>query len=84
MYKPTMSSVMAKTTRDRYESVLKNYLVPAFDSSCLTELGVALGHLDIGVPKILAKRFAPPKTAGYLRNSEASSGGMGHIGRNPL
>jgi len=38
VYKPTVLPVMAKTTQDRYVSVLKNYLVPAFGESCLRDV----------------------------------------------
>ena len=38
VYKPTVLPVMAKTTQDRYASVLKNYLVPAFGESCLRDV----------------------------------------------
>jgi integrase len=30
--------LMAKSTRDRYEGVIKNYLIPAFGSKCLRDL----------------------------------------------
>ena len=38
VYKPTVLPVLAKTTQDRYVSVLKNYLVPAFGESCLRDV----------------------------------------------
>ncbi len=38
VYKPTVLPVMAKTTQDRYASVLKNYLVPAFGESSLRDV----------------------------------------------
>lgn len=38
VYKPTVLPVMAKTTQDRYVSVLKNYLVPAFGEACLRDV----------------------------------------------
>jgi integrase len=38
VYKPTVLPTLAKTTQDRYVSVLKNYLVPAFGESCLRDV----------------------------------------------
>jgi len=38
VYKPTVLPTMAKTTQDRYVSVLKNYLVPAFGESSLRDI----------------------------------------------
>jgi integrase len=38
VYKPTVLPTLAKTTQDRYVSVLKNYLVPAFGESCLRDI----------------------------------------------
>jgi integrase len=38
VYKPTVLPALAKTTQDRYVSVLKNYLVPAFGESCLRDV----------------------------------------------
>jgi len=37
-YKTKMLPLMAKSTRDRYTSVVKNYLNPAFGSQCLRDL----------------------------------------------
>jgi integrase len=38
VYKPTVLPTLAKTTQDRYVSVLKNHLVPAFGESCLRDV----------------------------------------------
>jgi integrase len=38
IYQPTVMPLMAKSTQDRYESVIKNYLIPAFGESCLRDL----------------------------------------------
>ena len=38
VYKPTVLPLMSKTTQDRYASVLKNYLVPAFGQACLRDI----------------------------------------------
>jgi len=38
VYKSTLLPLMAKSTRDRYEGVIKNYLKPAFGSKCLRDL----------------------------------------------
>lgn len=38
VYQSTLLPVLAKSTRDRYQSVLKNYLLPAFGSKCLRDL----------------------------------------------
>jgi integrase len=38
IYKLTSLPLMAKSTRDRYESVIKNYLNPAFGTKCLRDL----------------------------------------------
>jgi hypothetical protein len=37
-YKPVMMPLMAKTTQDRYQSVITNYLVPTFGKLCLRDL----------------------------------------------
>jgi integrase len=37
-YAPTVLSLMAKSTRDRYEGVIENYLRPAFGKLCLRDL----------------------------------------------
>jgi peptide-methionine (R)-S-oxide reductase len=38
VYKPTVLPLMSKTTRDRYVSVLKNYLMPAFGQTSLRDV----------------------------------------------
>jgi len=38
VYKSTLLPLLAKSTRDRYEGVIKNYLMPAFGSKCLRDL----------------------------------------------
>lgn len=38
VYKPTVMPLMAQSTQDRYGSVMKNHLVPAFGQSCLRDL----------------------------------------------
>jgi integrase len=38
VYKSTLLPLMAKSTRDRYDGVIKNYLNPAFGSKCLRDL----------------------------------------------
>jgi integrase len=38
IYKSTLLPLLAKSTRDRYEGVVKNYLMPAFGSKCLRDL----------------------------------------------
>ena len=38
VYKSTPLPLLAKSTRDRYEGVIKNYLMPAFGSKCLRDL----------------------------------------------
>ncbi len=38
VYKSTLLPLMAKSTRDRYDGVIKNYLKPAFGSKCLRDL----------------------------------------------
>jgi len=38
IYKTTLLPLMAKSTRDRYQGVIKNYLQPAFGSKCLRDL----------------------------------------------
>ena len=38
VYKSTPLPLLAKSTRDRYEGVIKNYLMPAFGSKCLLDL----------------------------------------------
>ena len=38
IYKTTLLPLMAKSTRDRYQGVIKNYLQPAFGSRCLRDL----------------------------------------------
>ncbi len=38
VYRSTVLPLMAKSTRDRYEGVIKNYLLPAFGSKCLRDL----------------------------------------------
>src|SRR5436190_493464 len=37
-YNTTMLPLMAKSTRERYSGIIKNYLNPAFGSKCLREL----------------------------------------------
>ncbi len=37
-YKTTVLPLMAKSTRDRYEGVIKNYLTPSFGDWCLRDL----------------------------------------------
>jgi len=43
VYKPTVLPLMSKTTQDRYASVLKNYLVPAFGQACLRDITPLVG-----------------------------------------
>jgi integrase len=38
VYKPTVLPVFAKSTQDRYGSVIKNHIAPAFGSVCLRDL----------------------------------------------
>ena len=38
VYKPTVMPLLATTTQERYESVIKNYLIPAFGQRCLRDL----------------------------------------------
>ena len=38
VYRSTLLPLLAKSTRDRYEGVIKNYLMPAFGSKCLRDL----------------------------------------------
>jgi Phage integrase, N-terminal SAM-like domain len=38
VYRSTLLPLLAKGTRDRYEGVIKNYLMPAFGSKCLRDL----------------------------------------------
>lgn len=38
IYAPTTLPLMAKSTQERYQGVIKNYLKPAFGESCLREL----------------------------------------------
>lgn len=37
-YQPVILPLLAKSTRDRYEGVIKNYLLPEFGALCLREL----------------------------------------------
>jgi Phage integrase, N-terminal SAM-like domain len=37
-YGSTLLSLMAKSTRDRYDGIIRNYLTPAFGSKCLRDL----------------------------------------------
>jgi integrase len=37
-YKPVVMPLMASSTRERYEGVIRNYLYPAFANSCLRDL----------------------------------------------
>ena len=39
-YKPVVLALMAKTTKERYEGIIKDYLSPAFGSLCLGDLSV--------------------------------------------
>ncbi len=38
VYKSTLLPLLANSTRNRYEGVIKNYLMPAFGSKCLRDL----------------------------------------------
>ena len=38
VYKSTLLPLLANSTRNRYEGVIKNYLMPAFGSKCLPRL----------------------------------------------
>jgi integrase len=38
IYNSTLLPLMAKSTRDRYEGIMRNYLTPAFGSKCLREI----------------------------------------------
>jgi len=38
VYKPTVLPLLAKSTQDRYSSVLKNYLIPTFGQACLRDV----------------------------------------------
>ena len=38
VYKPTHMPLFARSTQERYEGVIKNYLNPAFENSCLRDL----------------------------------------------
>ena len=40
VYRPVALEKMAKSTRDRYEGIIKNYLVPEFGSLCLRDITV--------------------------------------------
>ncbi len=37
-YKPVVLPLMVKSTQDRYQSVIKNYLIPTFGASCLRDV----------------------------------------------
>jgi integrase len=39
-YKPIVLALMAKTTKERYEGIIKDYLSPVFGSLCLGDLSV--------------------------------------------
>ena len=54
-YIPIVMPLLAKSTRDRYDGIIENYLKPAFGKRCLRELtplsvqALLLGDGNVGI-----------------------------------
>jgi integrase len=84
-YMPVVMPLLAKSTRDRYEGVLKNYLLPTFGALCLRDL------TPLSVQKYFSNMAMSPlahesrdKIRDVLSSVLASAVKYGFLVRNPV
>jgi integrase len=85
VYKPTVLPLMAKSTRDRYESVINNYLVPAFGQSCLRDVTpLAAQRYLSGLADSSLSHESKDKIRDVLSSILGSAVKFGHLVKNPV
>jgi integrase len=85
VYRPTVMPLMAKSTRDRYESVIKHHLVPAFGQSCLRDLTpLTVQRYLSGMAESELSHESRDKIRDVLSSILNSAVKYGHLVKNPV
>jgi integrase len=85
VYQSTLLPVMAKSTRDRYQGVIRNYLVPAFGSKCLRDLTtLTLQQYFSQISKRLLSYESQDKIRDVLSSILGSAVTYGLLVKNPI
>jgi integrase len=84
-YKPTVLPLMSASTRDRYENIVKNYLIPAFGKECLRDLTpMALQAYFSGMASSPLSHESKDKIRDVLSSILGSAVTYGLLVRNPM
>ena len=85
VYRSTKLPLLAKSTRDRYEGVIKNYLIPAFGSTCLRDLTpLTLQQYFSGMTTWLLSYESRDKIRDVMSSILGSAVTYGLLVKNPL
>jgi integrase len=85
VYRPTVMPLMAKSTQDRYESVIKNHLIPTFGPSCLRDLTpLTIQRYLSGLAESLLSQESRDKNRDVLSSILGSAVQYGHLVKNPV
>src|SRR5262249_48129424 len=85
IYKTTVLPLMAKSTRTRSESVIKNYLNPAFGSRCMRDLTpLTLQQYFAGIAKSPLSYESRDKIRDVLSSILVSAVSYGILVKNPI
>jgi ATP-dependent helicase/nuclease subunit A len=84
-YKPVVMPLMASSTRERYEGVIRNYLYPAFANSCLRDLAtLEIQRYFSGTRLSTLGQESKDKIRDVLSSILRSAVGYGLLVKNPV
>lgn len=84
-YKPVVMALMASSTRERYEGVIRNYLYPAFANSCLRDLTtLEIQRYFSGTTLLTLGQESKDKIRDVLSSILRSAVGYGLLVKNPV
>ncbi len=84
VYKPTVLPLMAVSTQERYRSVIKNYLMPAFGDLCLRDLtSLALQRYFSQMAGVKLAHESKDKIRDVLSSILGSAVKYGYLVKNP-
>ena len=84
-YKPVVMPLMASSTRERYEGVIRNYLYPAFANSCLRDLTtLEIQRYFSGTTLSMLGQESKDKIRDVLSSILRSAVGYGLLVKNPV
>ncbi len=85
VYKPIVIPLMAASTQDRYEGVLKNYLIPAFGELCLRDVtALSVQRYFSGMATSALEHESKDKIRDVLSSACAAAVQYGFLVKNPV